>query len=397
MRAFRYKDYLLVILTTILIIAYLFIPSFYGPVAAEENLVEKYEEAKVLDVGDISKKSNSVGIDIGEQIVKVQFTSGPYQGKSITAINGMSGSQGFDIHVKPNDKVVICYFEKENTPFPESIEQAYISDIVRIGYLKILAGVFVFLLILIGGLQGIKALVALGFTILGIYKILLPAILAGYSPLPITVLVLAGVTLFTMVVVAGFTRKSMAATLGTLGGVVVASLLAYFGGEFASLHGLATEEERMLLYLEQVKLDIRGLLFSGILIGAVGAIMDVAMSIASSVEEVKRANPNLTPWQLVQAGMRVGKDIMGTMTNTLILAYAGGALPILILFLAYNYPAVRIMNSELIATEVVRALAGSIGLIISVPITALIAGLLAGWNNPFSKGNKNQVRSNIGS
>jgi uncharacterized membrane protein len=375
-------------MTTILVIAYLFMLPFSGPLLAEDIAVEKYEEAKVLLVGDINKKPNSAGIDISEQIVKVQFTSGPYKGKTITAINGMSGSQGYDINIKLNDKVVVCYFENQNAQFPDSIQQAYVADIVRIGYLKILAGVFVFLLVLIGGLQGIKALVALGFTIIGIYKILLPAILAGYSPLPITVLVLAGVTLLTMLVVAGFTRKAMAATLGTLGGVVVASVLAYLGGELASLHGLATEEERMLLYLDQVKLDIRGLLFSGILIGAVGAIMDVAMSIASAVEEVKRANPNLTPGQLVQAGMRVGKDIMGTMTNTLILAYAGGALPILILFLAYDFPAVRILNSELIATEIVRALAGSIGLIISVPITALIAGLLARWNNPFIKSSK---------
>ena len=236
--------------------------------------------------------------------------------------------------------------------------------------------VFVLLMVLIGARQGLKALLALGLTSICLYEILLPALMKGYSLLPITILVLSMVTIITMVLVAGFNRKALAATLGTIGGVVIAGLLAYLGGDLAFLYGLSTEEERMLLFVENIKFDTSGLLFSGILIGAIGAIMDVAMSVASALEEVKKANPDLSSWQLVQSAMRVGNDIMGTMANTLILAYVGGGLPILILFFAYDFPAIRILNSELIATEIVRAMAGSVGLIISVPLTALAGGIL---------------------
>ncbi|MGB4018838.1 MAG: YibE/F family protein, partial [Syntrophomonadaceae bacterium] len=180
-----------------------------------------------------------------------------------------------------------------------------------------------------------------------------------------------------MVVLAGFSRKAAAATLGTLGGLLVAGFLAVLVGDLAALQGLATEEERILSMVD-LPLDMRGLLFAGILIGAVGAVMDVAMSISSAIEEVRFANPDLGSWALVRSGMRVGRDIMGTMANTLILAYTGGSLPFLLLYLAYELPPAMILNSELIGAEVIRALAGSIGLIVSVPITAVIAGLLNG-------------------
>ncbi|WP_276661943.1 YibE/F family protein, partial [Syntrophomonas wolfei] len=221
-----------------------------------------------------------------------------------------------------------------------------------------------------------KALFGLGITILGIYKVLLPGLIAGKSPLPLTVIVLIVVTLITMICIAGFSRKALAATLGTLGGLIVAGWLAYIFGDLAQLSGLATEEERMLVYVENLNLDMRGLLFSGILIGAVGAIMDVTMSVASAISEIKRANPEMNTAELVAAGMNVGRDIMGTMANTLILAYTGGAMPFMLLFMVYEMEPLRIVNWELIVTEIIRALVGSIALIISVPITAVIAGWL---------------------
>lgn len=347
----------------------------------EEKLIEHYEQARVIKDFGIEEIPNFAGISGGEQRLEIEFITGSYKGEKMMVTNGLSGTKGMDINVTEGNKVVICYFENPDAKYPDSIQQAYVADVVRTGYLKILAAIFVFLLILIGTRQGLKALLALGLTILCLYKIMLPALMKGYSPLLVTVLALSAVTLITMILIAGFTRKALAATLGTIGGVIVAGLLAYLGGDLASLYGLSTEEERMLLYIENITIDTRGLLFSGILIGAIGAIMDVAMSVASALEEVKKANPELTSWQLMGAAMRVGNDIMGTMANTLILAYVGGGLPILILFTAYQYPAIRIMNSELIATEIVRALTGSIGIIISVPLTALVGGLLNRGNS----------------
>ncbi len=341
----------------------------------QENQVdinEHYEKARVIKVETLGEIEPGEEQFFQEQLITVEMLTGKHKGQVMEAMNNLSGSAGWDIIVEPGDKVIL-YITEQNG----EILEAYISDMARHSYLSYLIIGFTIVLIVIGGVKGLKSLVALSFTVLAIYKILLPALMKGLSPLPITILVLIGVTLLTMFIIGGLTKKSVAATLGTIGGVVIAGLLALIVGNLAHLTGFATEESRMLLYVEDFTVNMQGLLFSGIIIGALGAIMDVAMSIASSVEEVKRANPRLNTFQLVRAGMNVGRDIMGTMSNTLILAYTGGALPLLMLYMAYNTPGIQIFNTELIATEVVRALAGSIGLIFAVPITALIAGMLA--------------------
>ncbi len=339
---------------------------------------EYYAEASVLEVLSLDDELSDSHM-MQEQLVKVEVQDGKYSGQVLLARNSLSGSAGVDIVVDKGDRVVLYITEQIPAEGEEAeIAEIYVVEKVRTGAQKILLGVFMGLLILIGGIQGVKALVGLGFTGFGIFFVLLPALAEGRSPLLVTLPVLMAVTLLTMLVVAGFSRKALAATLGTIGGLLVAGLLAVLiGSDLASLQGLGSEEERMLLYIENVHINTQGILFSGILLGALGAIMDVAMSVASAVEEVKKANPDLSPVQLTRAGMQVGRDVMGTMANTLILAYAGGALPFLVLYLSYQAPAIYWLNTEFIASEVLRAVAGSIGLIISVPITAVLAGALS--------------------
>ncbi len=343
----------------------------------DEQYQERYEKAVVLEVTDKGEEEiEALQGKIVEQEVKVRLLDGSDKGKVLTAINTLSGSPGFDLHLSPGDKVVIYIAEYTDANADESVNTIYVSDRVRSPALVWIICVFAGLLLIIGRLQGAKALFGLGVTVLGIYKVLLPGLMAGKSPLPLTVLVLIAVTLITMICIAGFSRKALAATLGTLGGLIVAGWLAYTFGDLAQLSGLATEEERMLMYVENINFDMRGLLFAGILIGAVGAIMDVTMSVASAISEIKRVNPDMKTTELIAAGMNVGRDIMGTMANTLILAYTGGALPFMLLFMVYEMEPLRIVNWELIVTEIIRALVGSIALIISVPITAVIAGWL---------------------
>jgi len=346
-----------------------------GEGVLEQNQVEfeeKYEKARVLEVKDLEEGEQDQDQVFKEQILTVEMLTGEYKGQILETRNVLSGSAGWDIIVNPGDEVIV-YVNGQNG----KVNEVYISDMLRTPYLNFLLLTFIIALIVVGGIRGVKSLVALGLTILAIYKILLPALMKGYPPVVVTVLILTGVTLLTMFLIGGVARKSIAASLGTIGGVVIAGAIALLVGDLAHLTGFATEESRMLLYVENFKIDMQGLLFSGIIIGALGAVMDVAMSIASAVEEVKKANPALNIWQLTKAGMNVGRDIMGTMANTLILAYTGGALPLLILYMAYNTPGIRIFNSELIATEVVRALSGSIGLVFAIPVTAVISGILA--------------------
>ncbi len=362
----------------------------------EKQYRESYEKATVLEVQSIEPPQND-DLDSGiiEQKVKVRVLTGAYSGKELDVINNFSGSAGIDINVKPGDQVVLCFSLRLGTDGGESIESVYLSDRVRTPALGWLLLLFTGLILAVGRLQGLKALLGLGATALGIYTILLPGLMAGKNALPLTIMVLVGVTMITMVFVAGFTRKALAATLGTMGGLIIAGILAYVFGDIAMLSGLGTEEERMLLYIDNVKIDMRGLLFSGILIGAVGAIMDVAMSVASTISEVKKADPEMKTIPLIGAGMNVGRDIMGTMANTLILAYTGSALPLMLLFIAYKMEPIRILNWEMIATEIVRALVGSIALIICIPITALVAGWLNNRKPAAVDSSKSKVLLNL--
>jgi uncharacterized membrane protein len=203
--------------------------------------------------------------------------------------------------------------------------------------------------------------------------------LRGYNPVALTVLVAAVATMITIFIVAGFSYKSFAAILGTIGGLGVAGLAAMLAGKAAHLTGFGSEEAAMLLYIPQnVSLDIQGLLFAGIIIGALGAVMDVSMSVASAVEEVKKANPALGAADLFRSGLNVGRDVMGTMSNTLILAYTGSSVPLLLIFMAYRESLLKMINLDMIASEIVRALSGSLGMVLVVPLTAFIAGLLFG-------------------
>lgn len=365
----------LVSILTLLLFLLTSAPVMASPNIGDEKVPkEKYEKAQVIKVHNVESDQveGMEGQVFQEQVITVKMLSGSYKGQTLEAYNTLSGSKGWDLDVKPGDKVILYITEHQG-----EIAEIYLSDMARAPYLTYLITLFIISLIIVGGIKGIKSLVALGLTIIAIYKILLPALLKGSSPLIITIIILIAVTLVTMIVIAGFSKKSISATLGTIGGVVVAGILALIVGDLAHLTGYASEESRMLLYVEGLNINMQGILLSGIIIGALGATMDVAMSIASAIEEIRKANPQLSTTALMRAGMNVGRDIMGTMANTLILAYAGGSLPLILLFMAYDTSSVHIFNSELIATEVVRAVAGSIGLIFCVPITAFIASLLA--------------------
>ncbi|HAG07081.1 MAG TPA: YibE/F family protein [Peptococcaceae bacterium] len=328
--------------------------------------------ARVLEVKETTGESAVQDLVKTSQLITVEILTGPLKGKKIEVPNATTGNPAYDLHFQPGDQVIL-WAEMENG----RLRDVFISDYARDRYTRYLAIAFILCLFVIGGRKGIKAVVTLGITGLAIAFVLLPLLLKGYNPIGVTVLVCAAVSALTFAVVGGINNKSIAAIIGTTGGVLVAGLLAFAAGTAARLTGFAEEEAAMLLYIPQETFfDFRGLLFAGIIIGALGAVMDVAMSIASAIEEVKKANPSAGRLTLVRAGMNVGKDVMGTMSNTLILAYTGSAIPMLLLFMAYQTPLLKVINLDLVATEIVRALAGSIGLIIAIPITALTAGFL---------------------
>ncbi len=238
---------------------------------------------------------------------------------------------------------------------------------------------FAALTVVVGGKQGIKTLLAVTVTGAVVVWVLLPALLAGHEPIVTTVTVAALVTVVAMTCTAGASIKTLAAIIGTTGGVVAAGVLAVVASNAAQLVVLDLDEMQMLAQLPAgIELDYEGVLFAGMIIGALGAVMDVGMSITSAVAELKRVNPRLGAVQLMGSGMNVGRDIMSTMANTLILAYTGGALPLFLLLMAYGTSPRRMITVEAITVEIIRMMAGSVGLILCIPLTAFVAGILLG-------------------
>jgi len=335
----------------------------------EEILEGQTEAAVILEAEEVSQPTD---LFMQEQHVKLKITSGKFKGEVFELQNQLSGNLFYDIVVKSGDKVIVLIEEAE-----DGNANVYISDYMRQNYAIYLGILFVLLIVVIGRKRGLKAVITLAVTLISIIKILLPAILKGMNPIPITIIISISITVFTLFVISGINPKSISAILGTTGGVLIAGLLAYYIGSQVKLTGMSSEEAIMLLYIPQgISFDFKGLLFSGIILGALGAVMDIGMSIASSIEEIYKVNPALTRKELFASGMNVGRDIMGTMTNTLILAYTGSSIPLLLLFMAYETSIIKILNLDIIATEVVRSLSGSIGLVAAIPLTALISSFL---------------------
>lgn len=335
-------------------------------------------KGKIVEILEENELSNDdqmgENIKVIDQLVKVKILTGPFKGEIVICENNNSGNLAYDIILKEGQRVVLELDAEEDI-----IIDAYVTDYERDRFIYLLGIILILLILLIGRKQGLKAIVSLGLSIFIIAKVMLPYLLQGYNPLLLSIGTAAIVSFLTFLIIGGITRKSLAAMIGTVGGVAVAGLIALIIGKLAHLTGLSDHEAQMLIYIPQgIQFDFRGILLAGIIIGALGAVMDVGMSIASAMDEIKKQSGDISTVQLVRAGMNVGKDIMGTMSNTLVLAYTGSSIPLILLFMAYEAPFYKVVNMDLIATEMIRALVGSIGLVLAIPITALVSGWLLG-------------------
>lgn len=338
-----------------------------------------YSRARVLRVlNEINEVTDYSGgsFESNVQLLEVLITKGPHQGEKVQAeyelsftFNGKYKSPP----LSPGDEVLLFLEEGEDG----TVEYAYVAEFVRDKYLLYLVIGFAVLLLLVGRMKGLKAIISLALTAAAVVKILLPAILKGWDPVIVSVGICIGIICITMLIISGANKKTFAAIIGTAGGVAVAGIIALVIGSLAMLTGFGDDESQMLMYIPQeIQFDFRGLLFCGIIIGTMGATMDVGMSIASAMHEIKVNSPRIKTSDLIRAGMNVGRDAMATMSNTLILAYVGSSLHLMLLFMAHKTPFAEIINWDMIASEVLRAIAGSIGIIIAIPITALASAFI---------------------
>ena len=328
------------------------------------------DEAKILpsQTGIVEKVQyvdlNDDTVSQTKQTIQVRLLTGEFKGETVELDNMLTGNPYYDIKLKKNTKVIL-HAEDNGEGVEFSIE-----DIKRSGNLGWLSLLFCGLLIYVGRKKGFYSLISIGLTVLLITHALSPLILIGINPVLATILICVASTAATMYLVGGFNAKSTSAVIGAMLSLLFAGLLSYITMFTAHLTGF-TEENSMFLYTAHPELDFIGITISTMILATLGAVMDVAMSIASTINEIYITDNTKTVKDLFISGMNVGRDIIGTMANTLILVYLGGSLPLLLL--AGNIDLQKFINLNQVVTETASALIGSIAIVICVPFTAVAA------------------------
>lgn len=266
-------------------------------------------------------------------------------------------------------------------PHGDSLGGWHYIEHVRINKVIILGVIFAVLLLIFGGIKGLNAILSLGFTCAAIFSVFIPSILSGKNIYISSIIICIYTITVTLFILYGVNKKSIAAVAGCFGGVVAAGLITLFMNSALALTGWIGSESLHLLNLPtENPIDLRAIVFAGIIIGAVGAIMDVAVSISSALSELKAQAPDLSFSSLFKSGINIGKDIMGSMTNTLVLAYIGSSLTIILLLTVNVTSLMDLLNRELVIVEILKALVGSLGILLTMPLTALICAVLYSRN-----------------
>lgn len=356
------------IILLILILINLIIPVFADTNNDKAVLPSQIGRVETIETfGDI-KLSPGGELQQVKQSVEVKLLTGAHKNEKVFVENMLMGNPAYDIKLKKGDKVVLHAEQADGGGI-----NFFIADKYRVNVLYYLAGLFFALLIIIGKNKGLSSLISILVTLGLIFWALTPLILSGMNPILATVLICVLASVIAIYLVGGLNQKSHAAILGTVLSLSIAGLLSILSIKFASLTGFSSEES-MFLFSAHPNLNFVGVLASAMIIGALGAVMDIGMSIASTINELFSSNPEQSIRELFDSGMNVGKDIIGTMANTLILAYLGGALSLVLL--SNNIDMQKFFNLNQVATEISSALIGSIAIVLCVPITAIIAAYL---------------------
>lgn len=309
------------------------------------------------------------GSRVGDQLVAVEMTTGVRKGQTIE----MTSSSGYLFGAACTEGMHVVVMQ--SVAGDTTVSSVYSQD--RGGILILFAVLYLAALVLIGGWQGFKGALGLAFAFLALLYLYLPLVYLGWPPLWTSVLICAVTTAVTMYLIGGPTLKTLVASAGTVAGTMIAGLVATVFGWATGISGWNVSDIETLITLWNTNgINVGELLFAGLLISSLGAVMDVAMSVASSMGEVLAQNPTIRRGALFASGMRIGRDMMGTDSNTLILAFAGGSVSMLLLNYAYDLPALQILNSNNIGIAVMQGLAGSFGVVLAVPVTVALATLL---------------------
>ena len=307
----------------------------------------------------------------GEQILLAEVKTGQYKGEIMQVYGYVGPLYGGQLKVGDGATLLI-------STYADGSHVATVYEYNRLPALAVIVALFLIATVAVGGKVGAKSLVALAMTLVCLFWILIPLLMKGAPTLLTVFLVCAYITVVTMVILGGVQRKTVCAALGTIAGTALALLFGLAAQGLARVDGLRLTDVEPLLQLRQTgtPLGLRGLLVGGIVISALGAVMDVAMSIASALTEVHTVAPNRNTRELFRSGMNIGRDMVGTMTNTLILAFLGSGFALIIYLYSLGLSPYQLISSSYLTIEVVSSISSSIGVILSVPLTALISSVI---------------------
>ncbi|WP_035277231.1 YibE/F family protein [Desulforegula conservatrix] len=361
------NNVLFIIVLLIFIAVMLVMPTGFEKVVSSDSI-----RAKALVTGTDNSLLNQHGIvKTGAQRLKLEVLDSEFKGRIIETHNHLIGKMEMDKVFNLGDKALVVLNLKNG-----DIANTTVIDHYRTNIEIYLFALFFIMVTVVAGKTGLKAMLSFIFTVLYLWKILLPAFLRGWNPILVSlasIMILTGVIIFS---IAGISNKGFSAFLGSMSGIVMTCALSLTFGKYFKIHGAVLPFSEPLLYTGFPFLNLTGIFYSGIFIASSGVIMDVAMDIAAAMHEIKEKSPDISTGELVKSGLEVGRAVLGTMTTTLLLAYFGGYASMFMLFIAMGTPVMNIVNIQYVSAEIMHTLVGSFGLVTVVPFTAFMGGLI---------------------
>jgi len=351
----------------------------FVPTGFEANVRKdvKALRGRVIDVDNTQVEQFGI-VKTGQQHVKLEILSRKFRGEMVEGSNQLLGRLELDTMFKPGDVALVHASVSEEG----EIIQATPYDHYRIRVETVLLGLFVVFLIVYAGWTGAKALFSFLFTAMLLWKVMIPGFLKGYNPILLTIGIVIALTAVIVFLVGGFNKRGLSAFSGAASGVVLTCVLSLLFGHFFKVQGAVKPFSETLLYSGFGHLDLTQIFLSGIFLANSGAVMDIAMDISASKEEIRFHHPKISRMELMMSGFRVGRAVVGTMTTTLLLAYSGSFTALLMVFMAQGTPVLSMLNLTYVSAEILHTLVGSFGLVLVAPITAIIGSYV------FNKGSE---------
>ncbi|MGL5347109.1 MAG: YibE/F family protein [Peptostreptococcaceae bacterium] len=339
------------------------------PTGFEKQIYKNSESVKAKVVSVDNSNVHSIGmVKQGEQKCDIEILNGTFKGEKVKGVNLLSGKLEEDKIFKVNDKAFVLIEKNENNKFIF----ANMIDHYRLDKEVLLIGLFVIVLVIFSGSTGVRTIISFTFTLVCIFKLFIPMLLKGYHPIFLALTIGIIISVVTLILVGGFTTKAYCAIIGTVLASLITCILAIVFGDIFKIHGSVMQWSESLLYAGYQNLDLTLIYQAGIYLSCSGAILDLSIDISAAIDELVDKKPDISSKEILFSGLTIGKSIVGSQTTTLLLAYMGSFIAVMMVYMAQGTPIMSILNTKFISSEILHTFVGCIGLVIVSPLTSMI-------------------------